>query len=188
MPKLVRLGIRQGTVRLVPFQKHWVASFRRERRRLELALAGLHADIQHVGSTAIPGMPAKPVIDITIGLSHRRHLRVAARRLIQAGYWHNHHADLPDRTLFTGNRGIWRTKHVSLTQIGSQTWKNHICFRDYLLTHPHAAARYRRIKQHLARRFINDRRTYTGAKSAFVEGILRLALRSTRANRPGKNR
>ena len=93
---------------------------------------------------------------------------------------HNRSGDLPGRVFLVRKRTAWRTKHVSLTVVGSQVWKNQVLFRDYLLRHPTAAVQYRTLKRRLARRFALDRGRYTSAKSVFVRRIVLLAQNLSR--------
>jgi GrpB-like predicted nucleotidyltransferase (UPF0157 family) len=143
-------------------------------RRKILSLIGTYVvDIQHVGSTAIPGIPAKPILDVIVLLRHRRLVPRAARILCAEGYVdHHRHGLVRDRWWLTRGQFV-RTQHVSLTWPGGTTWDYYIRFRDWLRTHSKDARRYAKLKRSLAKRYHSDVASYTGGKSAFVVSILK---------------
>lgn len=131
-------------------------------------------DIEHVGSTAIPGMSAKPIIDIMIGVESL----VASVSLIpvlkNAGYcYFPYKKDIMH--WFCKPSPEYREYHLYLIPRDSHEWRARTAFRDYLRAHPKAAQDYLKLKQSLARQFRNDREAYTAAKAAFVAGIVTLA-------------
>lgn len=176
----VPLGLESGVVRLVPYNPAWLRLFIVERSRIEAAVgrAGIDLKIEHTGSTSIPGVCAKPILDILAGASDTRTLQRAIDALQSAEYQYRGEQGIPGRHFF--RRGEPRQYHVHLTMIASEFWRDHLAFRDYLRTHRDTAAAYGALKQALAERYPRDRESYIEAKTGFVEDVLRKAGRRAR--------
>jgi len=168
---------------LVEYDPGWPEMYRAEAERVRSILpAGLVSAIEHFGSTAIPGLAAKPIIDILVAVRSVPEAReVAVSRMESLGYtfW----ADNPkrDRLFFVKGlppRAPHRTHHVHMTEPGSEMW-GRLLFRDYLRMHPEEAARYGALKFELMERYRDNREAYTDAKSAYVEEIMSLARASS---------
>jgi GrpB-like predicted nucleotidyltransferase (UPF0157 family) len=131
--------------------------------------------LEHFGSTAIPGLAAKPIIDILIAvrsLADARATFVSALRKLDYVYW----ADNPkrDRMFFVKGMppfGSGRSHHVHVTEPDGELWRR-LAFRDYLRVHPEEAAIYEQLKRRLAAEHPTDREAYTDAKSAYVEAVM----------------
>jgi GrpB-like predicted nucleotidyltransferase (UPF0157 family) len=159
----------------VPYDPAWPGLYAAEIARLEpiLRLHGVALRFEHTGSTAVPGLAAKPVLDILAGCHHGEE-RVAAIAALQAGgYVHRGEQGISGRDFF--RRGDPRQYHIHLAAIGSSFWRDHRTFRDFLRAHPAAAEAYGKLKRDLAARFPLDRESYIEGKTAFVEGILEVA-------------
>lgn len=174
------LGLESGVVRLVPYNPAWLRLFVVERCRIEAAVgrAGIDLKLEHTGSTSIPGVWAKPILDILAGASNTKTLQRAIAALQSIEYEYRGEQGIPGRHFF--RRGEPRQYHVHLTIIGSDFWRDHLAFRDYLRAHDDTAAAYGALKQVLAERYPRDRESYIEAKTEFVEGVLRKAGRSQR--------
>lgn len=161
---------------VVPYDPDWPRRFEQERAVLATIFAGTEADIEHVGSTAVPGLGAKPVIDVLIGLSHLADAANCIAALEAAGYEYvqKYEKELPERRYFRRPRVGPRAYHVHCVVKGCDFWVRHLAFRDYLRAHPASAADYYELKRDLAMR--RTKQEYTAAKSPFIEGILGLAL------------
>ncbi|MGB3627201.1 MAG: GrpB family protein [Henriciella sp.] len=166
-------------IEIHPYDPDWPAAFQSEARQLSAALKGETVlDMVHFGSTAIPGMPAKPIIDILVLVPDLEGARSRyPARLDALGYdfW----ADNPktDRLFFVKGmppRGERRTHHVHVCEPQSEM-HTRLAFIDYLTAHPEDAADYAALKQDLARRYGDDRKAYTRGKEAFVARIMSLA-------------
>lgn len=166
-------------VEIRPYDPAWPALFEAERSALEGALSGEPLiGIEHFGSTAIPGLAAKPIIDILIAATDLAAARATfPARLAPLGYlfW----ADNPktDRLFFVKGlppHGERRTHHVHVTQPDGEPWIR-LAFRDYLRANPDAAAEYAALKTRLAAEYRTDREAYTEAKTDFVARIMALA-------------
>jgi len=157
---------------LVPYDPGWARRFEQERARLELVLAEwLTGGIHHIGSTAIPGIAAKPIIDMMAGVRDLDEARGAFGPLGLESYVHTphrpgiaHHFTKPSAE--TPEFGL------HLTEPGSDLWRERIAFRDELRNNPALAAEYEALKLSLAERHPNDLAAYVGGKRAFVAGVL----------------
>ena len=172
------IGLASGTVRVVPYHTAWPTLFAAEAVRIAGAIgaAGISLEVEHTGSTAVPGLAAKPILDILAGLVRAPDRYTAIAALQSIGYEHRGECGIPGRDFF--RRGEPRQYHVHLTQIGSAFWHDHRVFRDTLRRHADVAAAYAALKQALAEKFPTDREAYIDAKTEFVLRILADARRS----------
>lgn len=162
-------------IEIIAYDPAWPALFEAEAARLRTVLpGGLLLGLEHVGSTAVPGLAAKPVIDIAgvvVDVGEAR--RMAVEPLAEAGYafW----AENPDLERLFFVRGLppapHRTHHLHLMAAGP-TLDRHLSFRDRLIARPDTAARYAALKQELAVAHLADREAYTAAKKAFIDAVL----------------
>lgn len=135
--------------------------------------------IEHVGSTAIPGMVAKPIIDIQIAVHSLAEAKTFAIKILEANeyvYWYQNRD--PEHMFFVKGMppfGTKRTHHVHMYEENCSQWLNKILFRDYLIKHPDLLQEYANLKRALAEFHAQDRERYTEAKTAFVEKVLNLA-------------
>ncbi len=157
-------------VRVVEYDPRWPSLYEEERARILKALGDVVLDIQHVGSTAIPGAAAKPIIDVMVGLSDLAAGEKCVQPLETIGYEFRGEAGIPGRLYF--RKGAPRTHHLHMVKRGGAFWETHTLFRDYLRSHPDEASRYYKLKKQLAARFGPDREAYTEAKSPFIESVL----------------
>jgi GrpB-like predicted nucleotidyltransferase (UPF0157 family) len=157
---------------IVPHDPSWKEEFARESGRVLAALGALAIRAEHVGSTAIPGLSAKPIVDIMIGVASLTLARQSTGQMASLGYEYvpAFEALLPERLFF--QRGSPRTHHVHVAETASRFWTRQIGFRDYLTGHPDVAAEYADLKTKLAARFAEDRDGYTRAKTDFVQAVL----------------
>lgn len=160
-------------IEIVSYDPHWPVLFAAEERVLRSALRpDAFVAIEHAGSTAIPGVAAKPIIDIFIAVPS---IPVAKRTLVEpikaVGYVYWGDNPNPERMFFVKGMppfGTRRTHHVHLCEPTSEHWTRPLLFRDYLRQHPGQAALYVELKRDLAERYRDDREGYTAAKDAFV--------------------
>lgn len=164
-------------VRLAPYDPAWPAAFEAERERLRALFAPELRAIEHVGSTAIPGMPAKPIVDLLAGVESMAVADGLFERVLLHGYTTSRAFNemLADRRWFMRLLHGRRTHHLHLVVLGSPTWREHLLFRDRLRSNAVLAESYARLKLELAERFMHDREAYTDAKSEFVSSVLALA-------------
>jgi GrpB-like predicted nucleotidyltransferase (UPF0157 family) len=161
---------------IAPYDPRWPDLFAEEEARLRASLpAGLILGLEHFGSTAIPGLAAKPIIDILIAvrsLAEAQDCAIEPLERLEYIFWDEN--PKKDRMFFVKGmppHGARRTHHVHMTEIAGEMWRR-LAFRDHLRTHPGDAQRYERLKRDLATANRNDREAYTDAKAAFVAEIM----------------
>lgn len=164
-------------VHLRLYDPEWPAMFRREAGILaEVLEPWMTGGVHHVGSTAVPGLAAKPVIDIMVGVADLEASRPCIDLLAGLDYCY-----APYRTdvmhWFCKPSPARRTHHLHLVPTGSARFADVLAFRDHLRSHPAAARRYEQLKQELAVRHAHDREAYTDGKAALVAAITREARR-----------
>lgn len=164
------LGLPSGQLRLVPYEPNWPLLFLAEKNRLFASLSNDILDVQHIGSTSIPGMPAKPILDISVAVANFEEATRCITLLEQLGYQYKGENGIPRRHYFV--KGEPRTHHLHMLEIGSEEWKHHLLFRDYLRAAPAIANEYARLKQTLATQFATDRETYQSGKDGFIQAVL----------------
>lgn len=159
---------------IADYDASWPATFLALRDRIRPVLGSIADAIEHVGSTSVPGLAAKPIIDIDVIVSHRDRVSAATERLGLLGYVHQGNLGIEDREAYETPAGL-PAHHLYVCVTGSPALANHIAVRDYLRTHPERAAAYGRLKKKLARRFPDDVGEYTRAKSEFILEVLSAA-------------
>jgi GrpB-like predicted nucleotidyltransferase (UPF0157 family) len=167
------IGLEKGVVRLVPYTPEWKQLYKMEKVSLQDRLDAYILDIQHVGSTSIPGMLAKPIVDIAIAIADFEEARVCIPLMEELEYEYKGEFGIPHRHYFV--KGDPRTFHVHMSEIDSLEWENTILFRDYLCQHTDIAKEYAQLKISLALKYPQDRTAYMEGKTAFVEGVIQLA-------------
>jgi GrpB-like predicted nucleotidyltransferase (UPF0157 family) len=156
------------------YDPQWPQRFDGIRSRIAPVVGSLAAAIEHVGSTAVPGLAAKPIIDIDVLLKSDKDLPRVIAKLKAVGYRHQGILGVPGRDAFKApEHDIQHHLYVCSTP-GTEFFR-HLAFRDYLRMHPKDAEDYARLKRSLAGKFSIDRETYTQAKSDFIQEILRRA-------------
>jgi len=165
-------------VELSPYSPMWPAVFDIERGRLLEIFGSGAVLIEHIGSTAVPGLGAKPIIDILLGASTLAIVERSIPALEATGYRYvpEFERAAPNRRYFVKTHGQPGHFHLHAVVIDTPFWKDHIAFRDALRASPALAQQYWKLKRSLAGRFRNDRGAYTDAKSAFI----RAAIETTR--------
>ncbi len=156
---------------VVEYDPQWPEHFVMLRTSIANALDHLAAAIEHVGSTAVPGLAAKPIIDIDVLLTPQASLSTAIDRLSPLGYVHQGNLGIPEREAFLSPANSVR-HHLYVCPSGSREFRRHLAFRNYLRAHPDAAAAYGELKRSLASEFRDNWSAYTTAKTEFVEDIL----------------
>ncbi len=163
------LGLERGSVRLVPHTARWAELYRQEEARLEAVLEGVVIDVQHFGSTAIPGIHAKPILDILAGVRRRDDILECRPELQALGYGYVPRAGVPGHHVF--GKGEPRTHLLHVVEHGSRNWSGNLWFRDRLRADPALAAEYDALKLRLAEAHLGNRARYTQEKSAFIQRI-----------------
>jgi GrpB-like predicted nucleotidyltransferase (UPF0157 family) len=173
------LGLKRGTVKLSKYNSKWPRLFEREKRLLQKTLGDKIIAIEHIGSTAILGITAKPLIDINIAVAslNDNTIKKFIAPLQSLGYTYMH--KFPGRRFFAKGPESKRTHHLNLVKANSQTsWHDHLLFRDYLRAHRSARDKYATLKIQLAKQFPADRASYTQGKEKFIKSIINQAQKA----------
>ena len=168
------IGLPRGEVRVVPYQPGWKELYQEEAKLLRSVLKDRVLHLEHIGSTAIVGLDAKPIIDLMVAVHNLNETRILLPDLEQLGYEFRPDEPLPDRLYFAKGPREVRTHHLSITEFSSAFYTNQLLFRDYLRAHPSVAEEYRELKKNLAELYPTQRPLYTEGKTAFVERVLEL--------------
>ena len=163
-----------GPVIIVDYDPHWPDLFEELRAPVIAALGDLVVRIEHIGSTAVPGLAAKPIIDMDVVVPSVADIPEAIGRLAILGYVHRGDLGIAGREAFTSPAGKPR-HHLYICALGSEELRRHCSFRDHLLTHPDEARAYGALKKSAALRYADDRVAYNEAKTEFVEAVLQRA-------------
>ena len=164
------------------YDPSWVLEFEAERDRIARAVGKLAYRIDHNGSTAIPGLEAKPIIDIQVSVEQLQPIRAYAEPLAALGYVHMRHFDDAVCPFFHRPREWPHTHHVHVVQSGGHEERRTLAFRDFLREHRDVAREYVTLKKHLAT-LVNaaessSRETYANGKSEFIDRVVQIALAS----------
>ena len=159
---------------VVPYDINWQEQFDRERSLLHNVFRDIPVVVEHVGSTAVPGLASKPIIDLMLGARALADVesRIEALRAHHYEYVPAYETQLPDRRYFRKPFSVPRTHHLHCVVFGSSFWRDDLLFRDYLRANPGAAAEYAALKRELASRHRLDRSAYVEGKTSFVQSIL----------------
>ena len=170
----------ENQLEIVNYDPHWPAAFEAEANCLLNALGALALRIDHNGSTSIPGLGAKPIIDIQISVVALRPLAEYEERLGTLGYVHVAHPDDSFCPFFHRPRRWPHTHHVHLVEAGGAEERRTLAFRDYLRDHPDVVREYEDLKRNLAEKLAatdsESRESYAQAKTDFIERVIALAL------------
>jgi GrpB-like predicted nucleotidyltransferase (UPF0157 family) len=163
---------KEEQIHIVPYDLSWPNKFESEKELLQQTIKDfIVGGIHHVGSTSIPGLAAKPIIDIMVGVESLEKGKTLIPLLENIQYCFYPYK--PDQMVwFCKPSPYKRTHHLHLIEYGSKLWKDRIAFRDYLRQHPDSRDEYARLKIKLAEKFRDDREAYTDAKEEFVNSIL----------------
>lgn len=165
---------------IVDYEPGWPRAFDEEKARLLAAIGPHIVGVEHVGSTAVPGLAAKPIIDILIGLRRLSDAVFCIPPLESMGYEYlpQREMETPERKFLAKPRTKPRSHHIHMVEVGSDFWERHLLFRDHLRANPDAAAEYEALKRDLAAKFGEDRDAYTEGKTEFIRRIEELARRA----------
>lgn len=160
-------------VEITEYDPGWVRTFEEIRERVEPALAGLVGRVEHVGSTAVPGLAAKPIVDVDVLLLDGDGvLQDAIARLERLGYRHEGDLGVAGRQAFRPPADM-PYHHLYVCVPGCEEFARHVAFRDHLRENAEAARRYAELKKALAAQFREDRQAYGEGKRGFIDAALR---------------
>lgn len=169
-------GLGPDIISVVPYDAAWARMFESEATRIRAAAGRELLGLEHIGSTSVPGLPAKPIIDImglVASFDAGRHLVVPLRSI---GYLYYGEHEIPGRHYFVlEDAAMHDVIHLHVLAVDSAEARNHVLFRNYLRAHEQVRDAYAALKQQLAIEHANDRRAYTDAKADFIRGMLTVA-------------
>lgn len=177
LDKIQPIGLKRGTVKVVAYNPNWHKEFEAEKQRLIEAFGDKILAIEHIGSTSIPGLAAKPVIDMVAAIKSFDDLPEFIDGLQKLGYEYMPERMFDNRKFFPKGSQENRTHHLNLVlQNDPEQWTKLNAFRDYLRTHETERKEYAKLKTVLAEQYANDRATYTKLKDNFFRSIIDKAL------------
>ena len=162
-------------VKIVDYNPQWPILFENEKCLILSAIGRFVVGIEHVGSTAVIGLGAKPIIDITVAIKNLKDAHKCIGSLESIGYEYvpEYEESVPERRYFhKGKPPKEQHYHLHMVELSSSFWERHLLFRDYLRTHPEATKYYHELKKRLAAKYGSDREGYTEAKTSFIESIV----------------
>ena len=160
-------------ISISPYDPNWPADFLEESRLLYQSIPNDKLKIEHIGSTSIPHLDSKPIIDIMIGLENFEFAADYIESIINLGYeYHSEYENtMPDRKFFTKQKAGVKTHHIHMVEFDSFFWNRHLLFRDYLRNNKNARDDYSSIKQVLAKKEWTNENEYAQAKNSFIRKI-----------------
>ena len=167
------LGLKRGTVQLEPHDKQWDETAIQTIETFKSILGDDAIDIQHIGSTAIPAIKAKPIIDIVVGVTDFDRIMSHNEQLQQEGIFYRG-SDVERQLLYVMGdmENDTRTHHIHIVKWNGTEWKNYIHFRDYLNANENMALQYEKLKEEMERKYADDRVAYTNGKQNMINKIL----------------
>ena len=158
---------------IADYDPKWPSLYEEEKARILGALGTKMVAIEHIGSTAVPGLAAKAIIDMMVGVAALSDAERCIGPMITLGYRYRPEMEdtMPERRYFTRGGVKGDSHHLHMVQMGSPFWERHLLFRNYLRTHGEVAQEYQRLKLELAARYGTDRDGYSDAKTPFIRGV-----------------
>jgi len=161
-------------VGVVSYNPNWKKMYKEESEKIKNILNDIIIDIHHIGSTAIPGIKAKPVIDILVEVKDIEAVDQYNHKMEELGYEVMGEYGIPKRRFFRKG-GNNRTHHIHIFQVGNEEIERHINFKEYLIAHPDKGREYSKLKEKLTNKYTHDVENYTNSKSDFIKEIDRKA-------------
>lgn len=169
------MALKREIVELENYNEKWKKEYEKERDLLKNVLGDRIIEIEHVGSTSIVGLKAKPVIDILIAINSLEEIEQIEQLLIEYDYSNRGHQGVEDRYFFAKGPEDARSHYIHFVEKDNNTYINLLWFKKYLLKHPEYIEKYCELKQELAEKYSEDRKKYTAGKSNFITEVISLA-------------
>lgn len=168
------MGLKVGIVVIEKYNPLWKKEFNKEKKVLEEIFRNAALTIEHIGSTSIPGLSAKPIIDIAIGIKSLSDFNLIKERIMNISDYSIKEDSVQDEILIRKGSEDNRTHFIHVMELNSNRYKDTILFRDYLINNPEVLKKYEKLKQKLAIKYPNDRKMYTSSKNEFITNILNI--------------
>lgn len=166
------LGVEKGKVRLEEYDSNWAEEYQKEKDKLDKLIGEYILKIEHVGSTAIPGLKAKPIIDIAVIVEKLKNDNEYIPILKQAGYEYRDDNGIKGEHLFKKVKNNMTTHFIHVIEKDSARWQNYYLFKQYLLKHKEEIENYKKLKERLEIKYQNDRESYTKEKDIYITKII----------------
>ena len=172
------LGVAWDRIAVVSYDPDWPMAYQAECERILRAVGGARFILEHVGSTSVPALAAKPIIDIMIGLDTLEHAALLLHPLQGLGYDYMSELEtvMPERRFLRRIQSGKRTHHIHMVAWGSDFWERHLAFREFLRAHPEQAQTYGRLKLALASAYPDAPEAYIDGKSPLINELETIAL------------
>jgi GrpB-like predicted nucleotidyltransferase (UPF0157 family) len=162
-------------VRIVAYDLEWPSLFKKEKNRIIDIIGHIVLKVEHIGSTAVPNLGGKPIIDIMVAVNHLDDADICIEPLeiIGYNYFPEYEESMPERRYFQkGKQPEEQHYHLHMVELTSEFWERHLLFRDHLRSHPDIAEHYYVLKKKLATKYGSDCEGYTEAKTPFIESAV----------------
>ncbi|TSC65831.1 MAG: hypothetical protein G01um101477_324 [Candidatus Doudnabacteria bacterium Gr01-1014_77] len=177
------IGLKRGIVKLVRYNPKWRQSFQHEQKKLSKVFDQNAFKIEHIGSTAIPGILAKPIIDIALIVPSFKKAKRYVKKLKELGYEIKKDDTRKERLFFTKGPEEKRTHYLHIGEIGSGYVEDMILFRDFLCKNKAIAKKYSDLKENLAEKYQDKREIYTAKKEKLIKDIVKKAKKFSRTKK-----
>lgn len=175
------LGLQKGAVAVHTYTPYWTEAFEKEKAFLLERFSHVFLEISHGGSTSVPGLSAKPIIDVFVAMRNLSDYQTVQEELEVLGYEYYGEDGVPGRHFFLKVQNRRGTHHIQLMTYDSPHWENHLALREYYRAHPQIRDQYAALKRELAERYPDDRNAYNNGKKSFVNATLEKARAYYRA-------
>ena len=166
------LGLESEKVMLVEHDREWIFDYELEAKSIKNALGAPVIDIQHIGSTSVAGLKAKPIIDILVGLDSFDQINEVIQRMEALRYIYARWAGIPGD--YTFRKGDITTHLVHIVKYGEINWNHNLKFHDSLRNNPDLMRKYQELKEQLAQKYPDSREKYTEGKSQFIFDVVNM--------------
>jgi GrpB-like predicted nucleotidyltransferase (UPF0157 family) len=167
------IGLQRKKVRISSYNSEWKKIYKKEKELLLSVLGDQILNIQHIGSTSVPGVKSKPIIDIVVVVKKIKDAENLIESVEKLGYEYKHEAGVRGRRFFVKGSEKNRTHYIHMVKLDGKQWKNLTNFREYLLEDKKNIKEYNELKESLAKEYKDDRDTYTKKKSIFISKAIK---------------
>lgn len=172
------IGLHRKSIEIVPHRSEWKSLFESEADLLRETIGDRLTSIEHIGSTSVAGLEAKPIIDILAGVRTLTEAEKCVAPLVRIGYQYRGESGIAGRFYFRKGAADVSTHHLNIVKAASHFWRIHLLFRDYLRLNADAAHTYGELKRALAVKYQDNRLAYTAGKTDFINNALEKASAS----------
>lgn len=168
------MGLKVGTVKLEEYNSKWKDMYLEEEKYLKEMFGDVALAIEHIGSTSVEGLSAKPIIDMAVGVRHLSDFDKVKEKFMVEPYSVKEDSTEGEILVRKGNEDN-RTHFIHVMELDSKRYMESILFRDYLRKNIRALEKYEELKKDLAVKYVDDRKKYTASKNEFINEIIKLA-------------